>query len=234
MQIDFSEVIQSAENYQPLKDWGFTLSSKHEGSPVVSYASEIADPESWLVYTSQWCKIKISLYKSFHIQVPEDEVFIKYGRVHALDNSRIMEHKGQKYLCWLDSVDCDLVFKYLDGQSPEEALPYSMRPQWLKDYLANAPKSEKRGESRLIYEKGYWDHYGLRFFELLDIRRPDLWDTYISFLKEYAKLEFAKEEQKRKENEERLKKIYAEQNINIYRTSSNVTKTPEIPLYNRI
>ena len=32
----------------------------------------------------------------------------------------------------------------------------------------------------------------------------------------------------------RLKKIYSEQNINIYRTSSNVTKTLEIPLYNRI
>ncbi len=223
MKIDFSEVIQSAENYQPLKDWSFTMSAKYEGNP-----------ESWLIYTSQWCKIKIHHRKDFHQQVSEDSVNIYYGRIHALDDSLDMEYEGQKYLCWLDSVDCDLVFKYLDGQSPEEALPYSMRPQWLKDYLANAPKSEKRGESRLIYEKGYWDHYGLRFFELLDIRRPDLWDSYINFLKEYAKLKSAKEEEKREENAKRLEKIYSEQKIKIYRTSSNVTKTLEIPLYNRI
>ena len=71
-------------------------------------------------------------------------------------------------------------------------------------------------------------------FELLDIRRPDLWDSYISFLKEYAKLEFAKEEAKREENAKRLEKIYSERKINIYRPPSNVTKTLEIPLYNRI
>ena len=223
MEIDFVELVQTAENYQPLKDWGFTLSAKQEGDPV-----------SWLVYTSQWCKIKIHHRKDFHQQVPEDSVNIYYGRIHALDDSLEMEHEGQKYLCWLNSVDQKLVFKYLDGQSPEEAMEYAMRPQWLKDYLADKHNTKIAGEWELIYQKGYWDHYGLRLFELLDIRRPDLWDSYISFLKEYAKLEFAKEKQKRKENEERLKKIYAEQNINIYRTSSNVNKTPEIPLYNRI
>ena len=47
MKLDFSEFLQAAESFQPLKDWGFTLSAKHEGSPVVSYASKIADPESW-------------------------------------------------------------------------------------------------------------------------------------------------------------------------------------------
>jgi hypothetical protein len=204
MEIKFSELIQTAESYQPLKDWGFTLSAKQEGNPV-----------SWLVYTSQWCKIKIHHRRDFHQQVSEDSVNIYYGRVHALDDANIMEYQGQKYYCWIDSVDQKLVFKYLDGQSPEEAMQYTMRPQWLKDYLANTQKTGIAGESTLVYEKAFWDRYGLRFFELLDIRRPDLWDGYISFLKEYAKLEYAKEEddaQKRKQ----------------------VFNIPEIPLYRRI
>ena len=223
MQIDFSELLQTAENYQPLKDWGFALSAKHEGDPV-----------SWLVYKSEWCKIKIHHRKDFHQQMREDSVNIYYGRIHALDDSLIMEHEGQKYHCWLDSGDQNLIYKYLDGQSPEEAMQYAMRPQWFKDYLAKIQDSDNLGESKLIYYQGYWEHYGLRLFELLDIRRPDLWDSYISFLKEYAKLEFAKEEAKREENAKRLEKMYSERNITLYKPPSNVTKTPEIPLYNRI
>jgi hypothetical protein len=204
MKIDFVELIQTAETYQPLKDWGFTISAKYEGNP-----------ESWLVYTSQWCKIKIHHRKDFHQQVSEDSVNIYYGRIHALDDSLTMEHEGQKYLCWLGSVDQKLVLKYLDGQSPEEAMQYAMRPQWLEDYLANVQDTKKAGEWELIYQKGYWDHYGLRLFELLDIRRPALWNGYINFLKEYAKLKYAREE-------ERAKKMKL------------AFKMPEIPLYNQI
>jgi hypothetical protein len=30
-----------------------------------------------------------------------------------------------------------------------------------------------------------WDHYGKRFFKLFDLRRPDLWEQYSGFLKEF-------------------------------------------------
>ena len=205
MEIDFVELVQTAENYQPLKDWGFTLSAKQEGAPV-----------SWLVYTSQWCKIKIHHRRDFHQQVREDSLNIYYGRVHALDDSPTMEHEGQMYHCWLSSVDWFLVCAFLDGQSPEETFNTIIsRPKWFEEYLANAPESKNEGEARLIYHKGYWDHYGLQLFELLDIRRPDLWDRYINFLKEYARLKYAKEEEKAKMRKQ-------------------VFKMPEIPLYNRI
>lgn len=224
MRIEFSELLQTAENYQPLKDWGFTLSTKHEG-----------DPESWLVYKSQWCKIRIYHRKDFHQRgLRDDSLDISYGRIHALDDSNIMEYEGQKYHCWLTSTAQNLLFNYLDGQSPEEAMQYTPRPQWFKDYLAKIQDPDNPGESKLIYYQGYWEHYGLRLFELLDIRRPDLWDSYISFLKEYAKLESAKEEKKREEDAKRLEKMYAERKITIYRPPSNVTKTLEIPLYNQI
>jgi hypothetical protein len=227
MQTDFSELLQLLENYQPMKDWVFTLSAKHEG-----------DPESWLVYTSQWCKIKIYHRKDFHQSMREDSLHIYYGRIHALDDSPTMEHEGQMYFCWF-SPD-NLVYSFLDGKSPEEAFKSRFdTPQFLSDLFARAKESENKvprlpGEEYLEFQKAIWDQYGLRFFELLDIRRPDLWDSYISFLKEYAKLKSAKEEEKREENAKRLEKIYSEQKINIYRTSSNVTKTLEIPLYNRI
>jgi hypothetical protein len=202
MEIDFVELIQTAENYQPLKDWGFTLSAKHVG-----------DPESWLVYKTQWCKMKIYHRKDFHHYMRDDAVHIYYGRVHALDDTQTMEHEGKMYSCWLP--DTQLVRSYLDGQSPEEAMQYAPRPQWLKDYLANTPRTDTAGESQLQYQGAYWDHYGIRFFELLDVRRPDLWDGYINFLKEYAKLKYAEEEADAK------------------RLRYTLTM-PEIPLYNLI
>jgi hypothetical protein len=204
MEIDFVELIQTAENYQPLKDWGFTLSTKQEG-----------DPESWLVYTSQWCKMKIHYRRDFHQRIPEDSVDIYYGRIHALNDSLIMEQNGQRYHCWLSSVDQNLLFKYLDGHSPVEAMQYTPRPQWLKDYSSKTQETNKAGESKLVYMKAFWDHYGLRFFELLDIRRPDLWDGYINFLKGYAELEYAKEEEGAKKRGQKF-------------------TMPEIPLYNLI
>ena len=205
MQIDFPELLQTVENYQPMKDWGFTLNAKQEGDPV-----------SWLVYTSQWCKMKIYHRRDFHQQVREDAMHIYYGRAHALNDSLVMERDGQRYHCWLSSVDLELVFNFLDGQTPEEAMQSIIgRPQWLKDYLAATPRTGVAGESQLRYQAAYWDHYGLRFFELLDIRRPDLWDGYINFLKEYAKLKYAEEEADAK----RLR---------------NKFTMPEIPLHNLI
>jgi hypothetical protein len=208
MQIDFLELIQLVENYQPMKDWGFTLSTKQEG-----------DPESWLVYTSQWCKIKIHHRRDFHQQMREDSLTIYYGRIHALDDSPTMEHEGQMYFCWF-SPD-ELAYSFLDGKSPEEAFKSRFdTPQFLRDLFARAKESENKvprlpGESHLRFQKAIWDQYGLRFFELLDIRRPDLWDGYINFLKEYAKLEYAEEE----EDAKKMKQVF---------------KIPEIPLYNLI
>ena len=210
MKIDFSELLQTAENYQPLKDWGFTLSAKQE-----------EDPKSWLVYKSQWCKIKISLYKDFHHSVPEDSVDIYYGRFHALDDSLTMMYEERQYLCWLSSIDLDLVYKYLDGYSPEDAFKTRFDdPQWRIEASARAKQTVQEvlrtpGLANLNRQKAIWDNYGIRFFELLDIRRPDLWDGYINFLKEYAKLKYAKEEEKAK-------------------VRKQVFKMPEIPLYQRI
>ena len=210
MKIDFVDLVQTTENYQPLKDWGFTLSTKQE-----------RDPESWLVYKSQWCKIKIHHRRDFHQQMREDSLTIYYGRVHALDDSLTMEHDGQMYTCWLSASDLHLVYKYLDGYSPENAFKTRFDdPQWRIDASARAQQAQQEvlqipGLRYLNRQKAVWDHYGVRFFELLDIRRPDLWDSCINFLKEYAELEYAKEEEK-------AKKI------------GLVFKMPEIPLYNLI
>jgi hypothetical protein len=208
MQIDFSELLQLVENYQPMKDWEFTLSAKQEG-----------DPESSLVYTSQWCKIKIHHRKDFHQWMREDSLTIYYGRIHALDDSPTMEHEGQMYFCWFRPGD--LAYSFLDGKSPEEAFKSRFdTPQFLTDLFARAKETENKvprlpGESHLEFQKAIWDQYGLRFFELLDIRRPDLWNGYINFLKEYAKLEYAKKE----EDARKRKQVF---------------KIPEIPLYNLI
>ena len=86
----------------------------------------------------------------------------------------------------------------------------------------------------LIRNKGYWDRYGVRFFELLDIRRTDLWNGYINFLKEYAKLEHEKDERLRERDAKQLEEIRAKYKINDANISSEVPEILKIPLYNRI
>jgi hypothetical protein len=40
-------------------------------------------------------------------------------------------------------------------------------------------------ELTLAMHKSIWKTYGQNLFELFDLRRPDLWEQYRKFLKEY-------------------------------------------------
>jgi hypothetical protein len=43
-------------------------------------------------------------------------------------------------------------------------------------------------ERSLKLHAAIWEHYGLQFFELFDLRRAEEWKAYIQFLTEYYEL----------------------------------------------
>jgi len=174
MRIEMDYLINLINNFLPLSKWDFIESLKSD---------------TVVILNSPCCRLKFSIVKDRY----DDHLFFSYGRLHAKDNSRIIKWKGKDCYCWHGTRHIQLALKYLDGQSPNEAYqrPF-VRHRLFADYFnTERLKYMKYGtEERIILlQDGIWEKYGMRFFELFDLRQPDFWENYLDFLREYYKLE---------------------------------------------
>jgi hypothetical protein len=106
---------------------------------------------------------------------------------------------GEECYCWYHHGDLHLLLYFLDGLSVHEAsdneirLSYDKRPrtwhplvQALDDSMKNPNETGTKEQvfgQYLKFHRSIWDRYELRFFELFDLRRPDLWENYRKFLR---------------------------------------------------
>ena len=170
MRLDIATVENFVAHSLPLSDWGFFESAK---------------TNLYVIYNSQWCRIKFLIDKDRN----EDYLHIYYGRLHAPDSTWRMEWGGKSCYCW--HWDFREVLEFLDGASPQTAYEQRYTPfQFYEDFYNS--KFEKSSESflekQIKLHSAIWDYYGIRFFELFDLRHPNLWEKYIKYLKEYYKL----------------------------------------------
>lgn len=175
---DLENLIGRIQRHLPLEKWGFRLSYVSRDSIKV-------------VFDSEWCRFKVSLYGGRYPQASEEELTIYYGRLHAPDIDPFMIWNGEVCHCW--HASSPLIFFFLERYSPEDAVNY---------FWVNVPgisqywQSEKGTQLRETYpaEFGFsiealaWQRYGKSLFELFDLRRPDLWQQYRVFLREFYKL----------------------------------------------
>lgn len=180
-----ADLIQIIEENLDLRHWKFHLSYTKLGD-IKGYIFRR------IIYDSEWCRIQFEYYR----RVPPDdhELHIYYGRLHALNEDYLMIWNGEKCRCWHSNSFIHLYF--LDGLSPIEALQHrysSEYPVGLKELLNSEPKTDLLQVPEkiipIIRESKIWSHYGIHLFELFDLRRPDLWNKYTKFLKEYYKAE---------------------------------------------
>ena len=176
LNIDYIETL--ATRFLPLDTWGFT---------------EDVRTESMLIYNSQWCRLRFYIHIDTHHYSQSKYLFISYGRLHAVDDKSSMKWEGEECYCWIDNTGEFRVFlQYLDGLTPKEAYNTSQKPLMLsKDFEVSVLTSHPEinpTEFEFIRHAMIWEHYGVRFFELFDLRHPDFWGDYISFLKEYYRL----------------------------------------------
>ena len=168
------KMIQVAETFLPLEQWGFQYSKR-----LVKLYSDV-------IYNSEWCRVKFmwlgtDLYGG-------DTIAIFYGRLHALDDEKIMTWNGEKCYCW-HSVENSLNF--LDGMSPQEAVEAKRKwprvmEQFQQSELGKSLTGVRRQPEWLIrMHAAVWEYYGNRLFELFDLRHPELWDEYTQFTKEF-------------------------------------------------
>jgi hypothetical protein len=151
--------------------------------------AESAKTDSYLIYNSPWCRIKFFIEKDR----TQDYLHVYYGRLHAADNSWIMKWKRDNCSCWRHHADLQLILEFLDGTSPQEAYQRHLKPvPFIQDYYdSEFYKSMTSSEERTLkLHAAIWEHYGLPFFELFDLRRPELWESYIGFLKAYYTLSY--------------------------------------------
>ena len=174
-------LIQLIEDSLEIKGWYF--------SPT--YTKFIKPNNYKLIYDSEWCRVKF-LFSRMHY--PEtDKLLIDYGRLHAPNEEPFMVWNGERCRCWHNVLD---PLRFLDSQTAsavqgqsaaDKKLPSIVR-DFRKSKLGKKLLNEYPTKSTLVLQDTLWTHYGERLFEIFDLRRPDLWEEYRRFLKEYYSL----------------------------------------------
>ena len=104
-----------------------------------------------------------------------------------------MEWRGEKCRGWHNISE---PVRFLDGLSPLEAAEQTniqkKSPHVIESFeqseIGKKLLHEYPPKAVLVMHATIWEHYGQRLFELFDLRRPDLWDKYRVFVREYYRL----------------------------------------------
>jgi hypothetical protein len=135
-----------------------------------------------LIYNSERCRI--SLIWGGWDYGSGNSMHIRYGRLHALNEETTMIWKDEECHCW-HRVEPALHF--LDERTSVEAarLNYShslTSPFYEEEFQQKFNRRQPEWLAQM--HAAIWRHYGEQFFELFDLRQPDLWEKYRQFLKE--------------------------------------------------
>ena|SRR5215213_8812961 len=136
-----------------------------------------------LIYDSESCRI--SLIWGGWDYLGGNSMHIRYGRLHAPNEETTIIWNGEECHCW---HRFELALHFLDGQTPEYAAKTIYTHNLIESYKQSELGQSLTGKRRqpewlAQMHVTIWQHYGKRFFELFDLRRPDLWEEYRKFLK---------------------------------------------------
>lgn len=165
------EMTRVAQSFLNLDQWGFK----------VSYRS--TKPGN-LIYDSERCRVNFA-WGGWDPLVG-NSISIYYGRLHAPNEGITMIWNGEECYCW---HRFEPVLHFLDGRPSEYAskkmYTHSLIEQYKQIDVEQGITGERDQPEWLVRMHAMvWEHYGERFFELFDLRRPDLWEQYRLFLKQ--------------------------------------------------
>ncbi len=172
---EYKSFVDSINKNMDLERWGF----------VQTYSSTDREKLPFVViYDSQQCRVRFECYKPDFGGVSHEsrEVKILYGRLHTKNNSINVplynENKATRY--WHSIYH--YIIKFLDGISPEDVI-YTT-----KDH--SPILQEFKELSTIKLHNKIWEYYGKRFFDLFDVRNPELWKRYVIYCNEVKRLEY--------------------------------------------
>lgn len=164
---------------------------------MTSIAQSVLDLDSWgfkesfraskfekLIYNSEWCRL--SLVWGGWDPLGGNSISIYYGRLHAPNEDTTMICDGEECHCW---HRFELSLHFLDGHTPEYTSKTIYTHNLIEQYKASELGQSLTGKRRqpewlAQMHTAVWNHYGEKFFELFDLRQPNLWEKYRQFLRE--------------------------------------------------
>jgi hypothetical protein len=163
--------------------WGFHL----------AYAGARPTADVILVYQSPLCRVRFGYARGRFAareaklgQGVEEEAFYEYGRLHAPDSEDALTIDGKKNVAWhyppllLNYLECRDGRASLDEVAAAPQLPFA-KDRIRQEAQARGPSTwPETWASRIAVT---WDLYGEHLFEVLDVRRPELWEGYRTFRK---------------------------------------------------
>lgn len=145
-----------------------------------SFQSKTGDE---IIYDSEWCRMSI-VWGGWD-QAGGNSISIYYGRLHAPNGSATMIWDDEECYAWHKLKPA---IHFLDGRSPLETsemrASHHLTDKYYEDEFLK--KFHRRQPEWLMkMHMDVWRHYDKSFFELFDLRKPDIWKQYQIFLKEF-------------------------------------------------
>ncbi len=168
------EMTRVAQGFLDLNHWGFKESY---------HSNKLGN----LIYDSKWCRV--SFVWGGWDPLGGNSISIHYGRLHALSEKATMIWNGEECYCW---HRFEHALHFLDGRTPIDAAKLNFsHPITDPFYEVELRQKFHRRQPEWLAQMNakMWEHYGKEFFELFDLRHPDLWEQYQHFLKEYYDIE---------------------------------------------
>jgi hypothetical protein len=168
------EMTRIVQSFFDLRLWGFKESYRSANTRN-------------LIYDSPFCRFKL-VWEGWDFG-GGNNISIYYGRLHAANEGTTLIWDGEKCYCW---HDFDLALHFLDGKTPMDAAKlHFSHPITDPFYEVEFRQKFRRRQPEWLAQMHatIWQQYGKRFFELFDLRLPDLWRQYQKFLKEVYDIE---------------------------------------------
>lgn len=178
-QMAFNKVKQLIDQILEPQKWGFQE----------SYRDVSAGKLFSVIYDSQWCRIRFDETSAAR-QWGRNDLTIDYGRLHAPNDERSFIWEGERRWAWWGEWYTTLSF--LEGIPPQKAVEYP-KPDFIQPYWEKVLQAEDgNAEAVLRMERAIWEHYGVRLFEVFDLRRPDLWELFEKYVEECYQIQKTK------------------------------------------
>jgi len=174
------ELVQILESHVPFEKWGFKQS-------FYGVAEEFCPS---VIYNSSKCRVRFVWLPADMRDGPDSATLnILYGRLHGSNHQRFRMWKGRKCHCW-HNLYLDRIYHFLDGLAPQEAVNKTYElPLFIRQFnQLNKDTGWSNFEWAIRQTSMIWVYYGNRLFDLFDLHRPDLWDQYTLFIKEFYQL----------------------------------------------
>lgn len=135
-----------------------------------------------LIFDSEWCRISL-LWEGWDY-MGGNSVYIRYGRLHALNDRDTMLWNGEECHCW---HRFEHPLHFLDGRTANDAAKLDFAHPLTREFRGEELKRKfdrRQPEWLAELHLTIWQQYGQQFFSLFDLRQPSLWQQYRQFLKE--------------------------------------------------